>query len=66
GAVFTDENDAVYSLLQFYNNASMLKVMGQHSGSHCKNNFNLADTFRRYEKLYQQACFVPELLYPIK
>ena len=66
GAVFSDENDAIYRLLQFYNNASMLKVMGQHSGSHCKKNFNLADTFRRYENLYRQASFVPELLYPIK
>jgi len=62
GAVFSDENDAIYSILQFYNNASMLKVMGQHSGSHCKKNFNLADTFSRYEKLYQQACFMPELI----
>jgi len=66
GAVFSDFNDAVYTLLRFYNNSSMLKVMGQHSGSHCKNNFNLADTFSRYEQLYQQACLVPELLYPIK
>jgi glycosyltransferase involved in cell wall biosynthesis len=58
GAVFSDENDAIYRLLQFYNNASMLKVMGQHSGVHCKTNFNLADTFRRYEKLYQQASLM--------
>lgn len=61
GAVFSDMNDAVYTLLRFYNNSSMLKVMGQHSGSHCRTNFNLADTFSRYEKLYQQACFVPQL-----
>ncbi|HTL07592.1 MAG TPA: glycosyltransferase [Chitinophagaceae bacterium] len=66
GAVFTDFNDAVYTLLRFYNNSSMLKVMGQHSGAHCKNNFNLADTFSRYAQLYQRASFVPELLYPIK
>ena len=66
GAVFTDENDAIYTLLQFYNNSSMLNIMGQHSGSHCKKNFNFADTFRRYEKLYQQAYFAPELLYPLK
>ena len=66
GAVFSDENDAIYRLLQFSNNASMLKVMGQHSGAHCKTNFNLADTFRRYEKLYQQASLMPELLYPLK
>lgn len=61
GAVFSDENDAVNSLLQFYNNADMLKVMGQHSGSHCKKHFNLADTFSRYEKLYQKACVVPQI-----
>jgi glycosyltransferase involved in cell wall biosynthesis len=64
GAVFSDQQQAIYRLLQFYNNASMLKVMGQHSGSFCKSHFNLADTFRRYQKLYQQACFVPELSYP--
>lgn len=66
GAVFSDANDAVNSLLRFYNNTSMLEVMGEHSGSHCRTNFNLADTFRRYERLYQQACLMPELLYPIK
>ena len=55
GAVFSDEYDAIYKLLHFYNNSSMLKVMGQHSGSYCKNNFNLVDTFSRYEKLYQEA-----------
>jgi glycosyltransferase involved in cell wall biosynthesis len=66
GAVFSDEHEATYRLMQFYNNASMLNIMGQHSGKHCKKNFNLADTFRRYKTLYQQACFVPELIYPIK
>ncbi|MEO5683258.1 MAG: glycosyltransferase [Chitinophagaceae bacterium] len=59
GAVFSDGHDAIYKLLQFYNNSSMLKLMGQHSGSYCKKNFNLKDTFRRYGKLYQQACFMP-------
>ncbi|MFT3934293.1 MAG: glycosyltransferase [Chitinophagaceae bacterium] len=63
GTVFSDETDAINSLLQFYNNSSMLQVMGQHSGTHCKTNFNLVDTFRRYEQLYQKACFVPELAY---
>jgi glycosyltransferase involved in cell wall biosynthesis len=64
GAVFSDSDQAKYRLLQFYNNASMLKVMGQHSGSYCKKNFNLADTFRRYQHLYQ-ACFMPGLSYTI-
>lgn len=63
GAVFSDGHEAKYRLLQFYNNASMLNLMGQHSGSYCKKHFNLADTFRRYQYLYQQACFMPELSY---
>ncbi|MEP6746310.1 MAG: glycosyltransferase [Bacteroidota bacterium] len=66
GAIFSDENDAIFRLLQFSNNSSMLKIMGQHSGAHCKKNFNLVDTFRRYKNLYQQAYFTTELLYPIK
>lgn len=66
GAVFSDDNEAIYRLLQFYNNESMLNVMGHHSGYYCKTNFNLSDTFRRYKKLYQQACFIPELSYRVK
>ena len=65
GAVFSDENDAIYSLLQFYNNSSMLNVMGENSGTYAKKNFNLVDTFYRYKKLYQDATFAPELTYPI-
>jgi glycosyltransferase involved in cell wall biosynthesis len=66
GAVFSDEHQAIYRLMQFYNNNSMLNVMGQHSGSYCKRNFNLVDTYHRYKKLYQQACFIPGLSYPVK
>jgi glycosyltransferase involved in cell wall biosynthesis len=65
GAVFTDEQEAVYRIMQFYNNASMLNVMGQHSGTYCRKYFNLRDTFRLYEKLYHQASALAALNYSI-
>lgn len=57
GDIFQTENDAINKLLHFYNNNSMLSVMGEHSESHCKNSFDLFNTYQSYKKLYQKAVF---------
>lgn len=64
GAVFSDEHEAILRLLQFYNNNSMLNLMGKHSGSYCRRHFNLVDTFRKYQGLYQKLL-MPGLSYQV-
>jgi glycosyltransferase involved in cell wall biosynthesis len=63
GNTFQDEKDAITKILQFYNNSSMLEIMGEHSASFCKINFNLADTFRRYRRLYNEATLYGKITY---
>ena len=60
GDVFNNENDAINKILHFYNNTSMLSVMGEHSGLHCKTHFDLLNTYQSYKKLYQQAGLAGE------
>jgi len=57
GDVFTNESEAINKILQFYNNRSMLGIMGEHSGLHCKNLFNSKDTYQNYKRLYQKLAF---------
>lgn len=57
GDIFKTVDEAINKILQFYNNYSMLTVMGKHSGVHCKTSFNLIDTHQSYKKLYQQASY---------
>jgi len=62
GSIFKNEKEAINKILQFYNNASMLSVMGEHSGSYCKNKFDHANTGAGYKKLYQKAAFKDTLI----
>jgi glycosyltransferase involved in cell wall biosynthesis len=57
GAIFKHESEAINKVLQFFNNTSMLVIMGEHSGRHCKNSFDHADTGREYKKIYQKTVF---------
>ena len=63
GNVFTDARDAINKIIHYYNNAHMLQVMGEHSASYCKINFNLSDTFRRYRNLYREATLYGKPVY---
>ena len=56
GAVFHNEKEAINKILHFYNNTSMLSVMGNHSGFHCRASFGELDMNKRYKKLYQSAA----------
>ncbi len=58
GDVFKSKNEAIIKILQFYNNSSMLSVMGEHSVSHCKTSFNLFNTYQSYKELYQRAVLI--------
>lgn len=55
GDVFQNENDAIVKILQFYNNSSMLEIMGEHSMAHCKSYFDLSKTSSNYRQLYEKA-----------
>ena len=55
GHVFQNENDAIVKILQFYNNSSMLEIMGEHSMAHCKSYFDLSKTSSNYRQLYEKA-----------
>lgn len=57
GDVFTTADEAINKVLHFYNNYSMLQVMGEHSGAHCQTSFDSTDTYKSYKKLYQKAAF---------
>ena len=57
GGVFKNEHEAINKVLRFYNNSSMLSVMGEYSGNHCKTSFDLFDTYKSYKKLYLKASF---------
>ncbi len=58
GDIFKTENEAINKILQFYNNASMLNVMGEHSINLCKNSFDLSDTYKSYKDLYARASLM--------
>jgi len=57
GDLFKNKNEAVNKILQFYNNSSMMGVMGEYSGDYCKNSFAEEDTYCGYKLLYQKAVF---------
>jgi glycosyltransferase involved in cell wall biosynthesis len=57
GGTFKHASEAINKILQFYNNSSMLRVMGEHSAAYCRTAFDYTDTCRRYKRLYQRAAF---------
>ena len=56
GSIFNTCEEAINCILHFYNNASMLSVMGDHSGSHCNSSFNQKDTHQHYKNLYNTTA----------
>ncbi len=57
GSVFQHEAEAINKIVQFYNNASMLSVMGEYSSTHCESTFNQTDTYTSYKQLYQKTAY---------
>lgn len=57
GSVFGYDTEAINKILQFYNNKSMLTVMGEHSSQYCETTFGQADTYKGYKKLYEKTAF---------
>lgn len=58
GGLFKNKNEAINKILQFYNNSSMMGVMGEYSGDYCRKLFDEEDTYCSYKTLYQKAAFV--------
>ena len=58
GDVYQNENEAINKILHFYNNLSMLNIMGEHSITHCKTSFDLSDTYKSYRDLYEKASLI--------
>lgn len=53
GDLFKHHAEATVKLLQYFNNASMLNIMGEYSAMHGKESFNVNHTFTRYRHLYK-------------
>ncbi len=61
GDVFKSKNEAIIKILQFYNNSSMMSLMGTYSGDYCKKSFDEENTYYSYKLLYQKAVFNQEV-----
>jgi glycosyltransferase involved in cell wall biosynthesis len=53
GDLFKSHSEAIIKILQYFNNVSMLNVMGEYSAKHGKESFNVNHTFTRYRHLYE-------------
>jgi glycosyltransferase involved in cell wall biosynthesis len=53
GDLFKHHDEAIVKLLQYFNNTSMLNIMGEYSAMHGKESFNVNHTFTRYKDLYE-------------
>lgn len=53
GDLFKHHSEAIVKLLQYFNNISMLNIMGEYSALHGKESFNVNYTFTRYRSLYE-------------
>jgi glycosyltransferase involved in cell wall biosynthesis len=53
GDLFKHHSEAIIKLLQYFNNTSMLNIMGEYSAMHGKESFNVNYTFTRYRALYE-------------
>lgn len=53
GDLFKHHAEAIVKVLQYFNNTSMLNIMGEYSALHGKESFNVNHTFTRYKDLYE-------------
>jgi glycosyltransferase involved in cell wall biosynthesis len=52
GDLFLNEDEAIGKITQYFNNRAMLKTMGKHSSLHCRESFDVKNTFEQYHSLY--------------
>lgn len=55
GDLFTNKQEAIGKIFQYYNNPAMLRVMGEYSGLLCNEEFNVDATCLLYRNLYQRV-----------
>ena len=53
GDLFTNEDEAILKILQYYNNRDMLQVMGEYSQQLCAQEFDVDSTGSSYRDLYK-------------
>jgi glycosyltransferase involved in cell wall biosynthesis len=53
GDLFKHHAEAIVKLLQYFNNSSMLNIMGEYSAMYGKESFNVNHTFTSYKDLYE-------------
>jgi glycosyltransferase involved in cell wall biosynthesis len=55
GDLFSNAQEAIVKIFQYYNNPAMLRVMGEYSGWLCHKEFNVDATCLGYRNLYQRV-----------
>ncbi|OQP46111.1 hypothetical protein A4H97_31550 [Niastella yeongjuensis] len=55
GDLFSNAQEAIVKIFQYYNNPAMLRIMGEYSGWLCHNEFNVDTTCLGYRNLYQRV-----------
>lgn len=55
GDLFSNAQEAIVKIFQYYNNPDMLRVMGEYSGWLCNKEFNVDATCSGYRSLYQRV-----------
>lgn len=55
GDLFNNDSEAIFKLLQYYNNRPMLQVMGEFSHQICSTEFNAAQNFGTYRAIYAES-----------
>lgn len=58
GDLFNNETEAIIKILNYYNNAEMLKVMGEHSRRICTSEFDAQQNFNSYRDIYRGSIGV--------
>lgn len=58
GDLFRTESEAIFKILQYYNNPSMLSIMGSFSKSICETEFNVRHNFSNYRELYANTTSI--------
>lgn len=58
GDLFKTADEAILKILEYYNNADMLNIMGSHSKEVCTKEFNVERNFSNYRRIYRKFVIV--------
>ena len=53
GDIFKGAEEAIYNILNYYNNQEMMDVMGAYGHEICTNEFNMHQNFNNYKNMYK-------------